>query len=40
MKYKCYIDGSYVGSIYAPNAETALIRAVNIYGLSVDIEEK
>ena len=32
-------DGKKVGTVYAPNNETALERAVKEYGLEVEVEE-
>ena len=32
-------DGYKCGTVYAPNAETALERAIKEYGLEVEVEE-
>jgi len=32
-------DGNRVGSVYGPNYETALKRAIKQYGMEVEIEE-
>ena len=33
-------NGQYLGTVYAPNYETALRRAVAEYGLEVEVEER
>ncbi len=33
-------NGMYLGTIYAPNYETAFRRAVAEYGLEIELEEK
>ena len=40
MKFKITDNkGRYLGHLYAPNYDTALGRAVSIYGIDVEVEE-